>query len=58
MDNKKDIMPNLIPLSEADRKKIHLLNGKPLNLFRVVPRSVFLSDLTPSELRAIELLGK
>jgi hypothetical protein len=58
MDEKKAIMPNLIPLSEADREKIRLLKGKPLNLFRVLPRSVFLSGLTPAQLRAIELLRK
>jgi hypothetical protein len=58
MDNEKAIMPNLIPLSEADREKIRLLKGKPLNLFRVLPRSIFYPGLTPTGTRAIGLLKK
>jgi hypothetical protein len=58
MDDKKAGKPNLIPLSEADREKIRLLKGKPLNLFRVLPRSIFCSELTPAETRAIGLLKK
>jgi hypothetical protein len=55
MDDEKARMPHVIPLSEAERKKLESLKkGESLNLFRVLPRSVFYPGMTSAQIDAIK----